>query len=102
MSVSSCVWHTVLCGRRRCSCFVDIVMSRVLKVVRSSQIVDIRQIGNAQTTTERFRLVLSDGVHLQQAMLATQLNEKVKNNLAVKGSIVQLLEYICNTVQNRK
>ncbi|KAG0598564.1 hypothetical protein M758_12G084200 [Ceratodon purpureus] len=66
------------------------------------QIVDIRQIGNAQTTTERFRLVLSDGVHLQQAMLATQLNEKVKNNLAVKGSIVQLLEYICNTVQNRK
>jgi replication factor A1 len=64
---------------------------------------DIRQIGNsASTTAERFRLVLSDGVHLQQAMLATQLNEKVKNNLAVKGSVVQLLEYICNTVQNRK
>lgn len=77
-------------------------MSVGLTAVFLLQIVDIRQIGNAQTTTERFRLVLSDGVHLQQAMLATQLNEKVKNNLAVKGSIVQLLEYICNTVQNRK
>ncbi len=66
------------------------------------QVMDIRQIGNAQSTQERYRLVLSDGIHLQQAMLATQLNEKVKNNLAVKGSVVQLLEYICNTVQNRK
>jgi replication factor A1 len=64
------------------------------------QVMDVRQIGNPQSTQERYRLVLSDGVHLQQAMLGTQLNEKVKK--AVKGSMVQLLEYICNTVQNRK
>ncbi|CAM6044043.1 unnamed protein product [Sphagnum compactum] len=64
------------------------------------QVMDVRQIGSPQSTQERYRLVLSDGVHLQQAMLATQLNEKVKK--AVKGSMVQLLEYICNTVQNRK
>ncbi|CAK9872331.1 unnamed protein product [Sphagnum jensenii] len=64
------------------------------------QVLDVRQIGNPQSTQKRYRLVLSDGVHLQQAMLATQLNEKVKK--AVKGSMVQLLEYICNTVQNRK
>jgi replication factor A1 len=66
------------------------------------QIFDIQPIGNAQTTAEWFRLVLSDGVNLQQAMLATQLNEKVKKDLAVKGSVVQLLKYIRNTVQNRK
>ncbi len=64
------------------------------------QVIDVRQIGNPQSTQERYRLVLSDGVYLQLAMLATQLNEKVKK--AVKGSMVQLLEYICNTVQNRK
>jgi replication factor A1 len=69
-------------------------------VVFLMQVLDVRQIGNPQSTQKRYRLVLSDGVHLQQAMLATQLNEKVKK--AVKGSMVQLLEYICNTVQNRK
>ncbi|CAM6086985.1 unnamed protein product [Calypogeia fissa] len=66
------------------------------------QVMDIRQIGNAQSTQERFRLVLSDGVCVQQAMLATQLNEFVKSKEVVRGTIVQLVEYICNTVQNRK
>lgn len=66
------------------------------------QVMDVRQIGNAQTVQERYRLVLSDSVYVQQAMLATQLNEYVKNGQVQKGSIVQLLEYICNSVQNRK
>ncbi|KAL3688110.1 hypothetical protein R1sor_014419 [Riccia sorocarpa] len=66
------------------------------------QVMDVRQIGNAQTVQERYRLVLSDTVYVQQAMLATQLNEYVKNGQVQKGSIVQLIEYICNSVQNRK
>lgn len=44
-------WLRTMSGGLTCSCGL--------------QIVDIRQIGNAHTTTERFRLVLSDGVHLQ-------------------------------------
>lgn len=66
------------------------------------QVVDIRQIGNAQSTQERFRLVLSDGAYLQQAMLATQLNELIKSGSCMKNSCVRLKEYICNTVQNKK
>ena len=61
---------------------------------------DIRSIGNERTGT-RFRLVLSDGTHLQHAVLATALNDKVNSNLVIKGSIVYLLKYACNTVQDR-
>ncbi|KAG0629765.1 hypothetical protein M758_1G128500 [Ceratodon purpureus] len=64
------------------------------------QIVDIRLISSPQM--ERYRLVLSDGTHLQQAMLATELNDKIKSNLAIKGSIIFLLEYLCTTVHNRR
>eukprot|EP00249_Psilotum_nudum_P017754 c26474_g2_i1 orf=422-2932(+) len=66
------------------------------------QVLDIRQIGTAQSVQERYRLVLSDGNYVQQAMLATQLNELVKSGQVQKGTIVQLMEYICNTVQQRR
>lgn len=66
------------------------------------QVLDIRQIATAQSVQERYRMVLSDGSHTQQAMLATQLNPIVKSGQIQKGSVVQLVEYICNSVQNRK
>uniref|UniRef100_A0A0D6R679 Replication protein A subunit n=1 Tax=Araucaria cunninghamii TaxID=56994 RepID=A0A0D6R679_ARACU len=66
------------------------------------QVLDIRQIATAQSVQERYRMVLSDGVNMQQAMLATQLNPCVKSGQLQKGSVVQLMEYICNSVQNRK
>ncbi|KAI5066239.1 hypothetical protein GOP47_0018863 [Adiantum capillus-veneris] len=66
------------------------------------QVLDVRQIGTGQSVQERYRLVLSDGNYVQQAMLATQLNEFVKSGQVQKGSIVKLVEYICNTVQSRK
>ena len=62
------------------------------------QVVDVKQIGSAgapgSTTNERFRLMLSDGEHYQQAMLATQLNELVKNNEVRKFSVVQVDECV--------
>ncbi|KAH9290005.1 hypothetical protein KI387_034122, partial [Taxus chinensis] len=66
------------------------------------QVLDIKQIGTTNNMQERYRMVLSDGTHMQQAMLATQLNEYVKSGQIQKGSVVQLIEYICNCVQNRK
>ncbi|KAL8189078.1 hypothetical protein R6Q57_029339 [Mikania cordata] len=63
------------------------------------QVLDIKLIGSAQ---ERYRLLLSDSVSTQQAMLATQLNDRVKTGVVRKGSVVQLIEYICSTIQNRK
>ncbi|MCD9643629.1 hypothetical protein HAX54_031246 [Datura stramonium] len=35
-------------------------------------------------------------------MLATQLNDRVKTGRVRKSSVIQLIEYICSTVQNRK
>lgn len=62
------------------------------------QVMDIRQIGGQQ----RFRLLISDSVMTQHAMLATQLNDRVHSASVRKGSVIQLLEYICSSVQNRK
>ncbi|GAB2267761.1 Replication protein A 70 kDa DNA-binding subunit A [Dionaea muscipula] len=63
------------------------------------QVLDIKLIGNAQ---ERYRLLLSDSVSTQHAMIATQLNDRVKTGQVRKGSVVQLIDYICSTVQNRR
>lgn len=63
------------------------------------QIVDIKLIGSSQ---ERYRFLISDAVSTQHAMLATQLNDRVKNGSVKKGSVIQLVEYICSQVQNRK
>ncbi|PON54858.1 Replication factor A protein [Parasponia andersonii] len=63
------------------------------------QIIDIKLIGNSQ---ERYRFSLSDSVTTQHAMLATQLNDRVKSGSVKKGSVIQLIEYICSQVQNRK
>jgi enterochelin esterase-like enzyme len=48
------------------------------------------------------RLVISDGVHFQQAMLATQLNELVNDGQLQPKCVVRLNEYICNTVHGRR
>ncbi|KAK4755953.1 hypothetical protein SAY87_009710 [Trapa incisa] len=63
------------------------------------QVLDIKLIGNTQ---ERYRLLLSDSALSQHAMLATQLNDQVKSARVKKGSVVQLIDYICSNVQNRK
>lgn len=66
------------------------------------QVADIRLVNTAQNTAERYRMLLSDGTHMQQAMLATQMNHVVKSGKLQKGSIVRLTEFICNLIQNRK
>ncbi|GLT81135.1 hypothetical protein SLA2020_525380 [Shorea laevis] len=63
------------------------------------QVMDIKLIGSNQ---QRYRLLLSDSEATQQAMLATQLNDRVRTGQVKKGSVVQLIDYICSTVQNRR
>lgn len=63
------------------------------------QVLDIKLIGSTQ---ERYRLLLSDSLVTQHAMLATQLNDRVKTGRVRKGSVIQLIEYVCSTVQNRR
>ena len=48
------------------------------------------------------RLVLSDGEHYQQAMLATQLNDTIDMDNFKPNTLVRLDEVICNVVQDRR
>ncbi|KAH7834500.1 hypothetical protein Vadar_016684 [Vaccinium darrowii] len=67
------------------------------------QVVDLRLVNtqNQNQQNERYRVLLSDGVHLQQGMLATQKNELVHTQALQKGSIVQLSQFVCNLIQGR-
>ncbi|MED6182107.1 Replication protein A 70 kDa DNA-binding subunit A [Stylosanthes scabra] len=66
------------------------------------QVIDLSLISSSSNSQQqRYRMVLSDAVSSHQAMLATQLNDRVRANRVKKGSVVQLLEYICSPVQNR-
>ncbi|WFD44641.1 Replication factor A protein 1 [Malassezia psittaci] len=61
------------------------------------------QTSNASANvSERYRVVLSDGVYYAQAMLATQLKPLVENHTLDKNMVVRITQYTANTVQNRK
>jgi replication factor A1 len=66
------------------------------------QVIGVKQIPNNGTGATRYRLIISDGVNYQQAMLATQLNNLIDNQTLSVNCIVQIKEYICNQVQGRK
>lgn len=51
---------------------------------------------------ERWRLVLSDGKHFAQSMLATQQNEMISSGELMEMSIVTLTDYIVNIVHNKR
>lgn len=54
---------------------------------------------NGQT---RWRTVISDGVHVLQAMVVTPLNPLFENETAGKNSIVRVERFAINTIQNRR
>ncbi|KAM7264105.1 hypothetical protein ACFE04_001788 [Oxalis oulophora] len=56
---------------------------------------------NQQQATERYRMLVSDGVMMQQGMLGTQMNHLVKDGRLQVGSVVQLNKYVCNLIQQR-
>ncbi|CAL9222623.1 unnamed protein product [Arabidopsis halleri] len=67
------------------------------------QVLEIKIIGRSQERSqERYRFLISDGVSAQHAMVAVQLNDRVKSGQVEKGSIVQLIDYICSDVKGRK
>ncbi len=66
------------------------------------QVLDIKLIGAGAQPKELYRVLLSDVVSSQHAMLATQLNDRVTSGRVCKGSIVQLIDYICTSSQNHK
>lgn len=57
--------------------------------------------GNAET--ERYRLLISDGVHLNTyAMLATQLNDKLYSGELDDNTIVRIDRHIVSMLNNQQ
>ena len=53
---------------------------------------------NAAAVPERYRLILSDGEHYCQGMLATQMNPLMQSGEITKNSIVKLNKFVFNNV----
>lgn len=65
------------------------------------QVVDLRSIAvnGPLRKGPRFRAIISDGVATTPALFAAQLCDLARSGLVRRGAIVQLIEYIINTVQ---
>ncbi|KAI8825732.1 uncharacterized protein EV422DRAFT_513990 [Fimicolochytrium jonesii] len=69
------------------------------------QILNIKQIqtpAGGSGGPDRWRLIISDGVHFMQAMLATQLNGYVTSQELKKYGVIKLKRYLCNTVAQKR
>ena len=67
------------------------------------QVLQIKQMGAAaQGGADRYRLVMSDGQHYVQSMLATQANHVVHDNKLVRGCLVNLQQYTPNNLKGKK
>ncbi|CAL9241785.1 unnamed protein product [Arabidopsis halleri] len=52
--------------------------------------------------SNRYKFLLSDGIHLQAGMLKTTLNSLVIQGSIQLGSIVRLTHYVCSLIQGRR
>ena len=69
-------------------------------VVPKCQILSLKKLQTTSASanvSERYRVVLSDGVHYTQAMLATQLKPLVENGMLDKNVVVRITQFTSNT-----
>ncbi|KAJ6525476.1 hypothetical protein DFH09DRAFT_1188504 [Mycena vulgaris] len=67
------------------------------------QLLSIRLVNsNGTSAVDRYRIIVSDGEHFIQAMLATQLNHLVKDEEISKNTIVNITKMTCNFVQDKR
>ncbi|PWN30202.1 replication factor-a protein [Jaminaea rosea] len=67
------------------------------------QILSIKKIATSQPGAgDRYRVILSDGIHFAQAMLATQQKVLVESGQIDRNSVVRVTQYVANSVQQRR
>jgi replication factor A1 len=57
---------------------------------------------NPNAATDRYRIIISDGVHFLQAMLATQLNHLVEEDRIGKNTIALIENMSCQTIMDKR
>nr|XP_043638626.1 replication protein A 70 kDa DNA-binding subunit A-like [Erigeron canadensis] len=80
---------------------ITVLSSKKWQELGVKPVLQLYQIRLLNSQPERYGLVLSDGLRLQQGMLAIQLNHLVKSERLNKGSVIQLKEFVCNAVRDR-
>ncbi|KAG2615930.1 hypothetical protein PVAP13_3NG060209 [Panicum virgatum] len=70
------------------------------------QVLDVRAVVHKSNDnpggSNRYRMLLSDGVYSLQSMLATAENHHIRDGYIQKGSIIHLQEYTCSTIKTRR
>ena len=66
------------------------------------QVLSIKKVGPGQNGQDRHRVIVSDGEHFLQAMLATQINEQVDRGELTKNSVIVADKFTCNPVGESK
>jgi replication factor A1 len=81
----------------------DIFQSRPTVQFLSIKPISVNPNGPAPpSANDRYRIILSDGDHFVQAMLATQLNHLVEKEAIGKNTIAVLERFTANVVQDRR
>lgn len=58
--------------------------------------------GGPGGAVDRYRVIVSDGQHFLQSMLATQLNHIVEEDMVSKGAIAVIEKFTVNFIQGRR
>lgn len=67
------------------------------------QVLSIKKVAaTSATVSDRYRVIVSDGEHFLQAMLATHVNKMIEDGEVVKNSIVVIDKFTCNYVQDKR
>jgi hypothetical protein len=66
------------------------------------QVLHVKKVSGNGPQTDRYRLILSDGAHFIQAMLATQHNHLLESQAVQKNTLVKLTSFALNMVQDRR
>ncbi|KAK0229030.1 hypothetical protein IW262DRAFT_1354294 [Armillaria fumosa] len=66
------------------------------------QVLSTKKVPQSKGAQDRYRIILSDGVHYIQAMLATQLNSLVDEDKVAKNTVVLVEKMTCSIVQERR
>ena len=77
---------------------IKLLNSHNLDVQPFLQVYSLAPIGGTTQHTTRFKLELSDGVHIQKATLPSKYNSLVTTRQIQKGTIIQLTAYTIPTI----
>lgn len=65
------------------------------------QVLNVKKVASTNGS-DRYRLIVSDGIHYMQAMIATQLNDIIMDDKLQRNGYIQVEKYVTNNVQDKR